>query len=445
MTQRTRILFIGELNSSHYSNWMAMLAPQINEFEVSGINLGFEKGGGFLPPVHEANSTTPLPGTEYLSLAAQPALQHWAPYSVPSYTVLNETSLKNARKALVDFAPHVVHTLGLFPGGIFYLHMLRCMPDMPKPLWLIQARGGPDIALNRDDDLLRALIREMLQRCDYFLADNDLNYQLAQQLGLTANKISPTGFVPGTGGIDYTVFDGVPLPSQKEPLIVWPKGYFFIQSDGMPVVEALRLAMPRMPQAKVVVTAASIEVSFWLKRFLAEYADRLEVHPRVPYAQMTELLRRARVLLAPSLSDGIPNSMYEAMASHTAPIISPIETLTGLFKDREHALFAPNLDPRTIANALVELMSDDTLVDRIATTNKAWLPELAGKESVRRRVIPFYHACAEQAQERREYILDEIRNQLAQTQAELADARRILNLPAIRVQRAAWKLLKFWK
>jgi len=359
--------------------------------------------------------------------------------------VLNEVSLKNARKVLSDFAPHIVHTLGLFPGGIFYLHMLRCMPDMPKPLWLIQARGGPDIALNRDDVLLRTLIREMLQYCDYFLADNDLNYQLAQQLGLTANKISPTGFVPGTGGIDYAAFDGIPLPSQKEPLIVWPKGHFFIQSDGMPVVEALRLAIPRMPQARIVVTAASTEVSFWLKRFIAEYAERLEIHPRVPYAQMTELLRRARVLLAPSLSDGIPNSMYEAMASHTVPIISPIETLPGLFKDREHALFAPNLDPRAIADALVELMSDDVLVDHIATVNRAWLPELAGQESVRRRIVPFYHACAEQAQDRREYILDEILSHLAQTQAELADAQRILNHPVIRAQRAAWKRIKFWK
>ena len=50
-------------------------------------------------------------------------------------------------------------------------------------------------------------------------------------------------------------------------------------------------------------------------------------------------MTRARVMLAPSLVDGTPNSMFEAMASGALPIVSPLETIRdevkrGLVVDR---------------------------------------------------------------------------------------------------------------
>lgn len=43
-----------------------------------------------------------------------------------------------------------------------------------------------------------------------------------------------------------------------------------------------------------------------------------------------------------------------------------------------------------------------------------------------------------------EIALEQTQAALAQTEAELADARRILNQPLIRLQRKAWRLMKFW-
>jgi hypothetical protein len=70
------------------------------------------------------------------------------------------------------------------------------------------------------------------------------NYSLALSMGLKPDKLSTTGPVPGAGGVDPAIFDGVLLPSQKERLILWPKAYNCIQSDGFAVIEGLRLALP---------------------------------------------------------------------------------------------------------------------------------------------------------------------------------------------------------
>jgi len=182
----------------------------------------------------------------------------------------------------------------------------------------------------------------------------------------------------------------VPLPSQKERLILWPKAYNCIQSDGMVVVEALRLALPRIGKFRLIATAATPDVEYWFNDFLSAYGPQVEIHSRLPREELLEIYRSARVLLVPSLSDGVPNSMYEAMASHTVPILSPLDTLLPLFVNNVHTIYASNLDAQAIADALVSAMNDDVLADSIATTNRARLPSLAGRSFVRDRVVGMY-------------------------------------------------------
>lgn len=63
------------------------------------------------------------------------------------------------------------------------------------------------------------------------------------------------------------MFSGVPLPSKKERLILWPKAYNCIQSDGLVVVEALRRALPRIGKFKLLATAAMPDVEYWFREF----------------------------------------------------------------------------------------------------------------------------------------------------------------------------------
>jgi glycosyltransferase involved in cell wall biosynthesis len=202
----------------------------------------------------------------------------------------------------------------------------------------------------------------------------------------------------------------------------------------MAVVEALRLALPHIGEFHLVATAASPDVEYWFNTFLGNYGSRVEIHSRLPHEKFLELYRSARVILAPSLSDGIPNSMYEAMASHTVPILSPIETLLPLFKDKIHTIYAPNLDPPAIADALVLAMNDDALADNIALTNRAWLPILAGRDSVRDRVVEMYRQAVKSKMSQlvldlieTKTILFHTQNQLLNTQNQLLNTQNRLS------------------
>ena len=98
----------------------------------------------------------------------------------------------------------------------------------------------------------------------------------------------------------------------------------------------------------------------------------------------------ARVMLAPALIDGVPNSLYEGMACGSYPIVSPLETIRSVVKNEENVLFARNLYPNEIAGALERAMTDDALVDAASQRNLELVRRIAGRDVIRPRVIEFY-------------------------------------------------------
>lgn len=400
MTRKIKIFFVGELHSSHALSWIDLLQPDAGLFEVRGFHFSpwnppsttwykIIDGSVFKPTEKNRGWLSNIFNTEPQQSPQNDYIHGRGGFGLYYYN--------NLSVEIEEFQPDIIQTFGIFPASVFFMRALPLIHSsnlIKKPKWVVQARGGPDLALNQKNPILFQDIISTLQSCDCFIADNAMNYSIASDLGLASEKLSPTGSVPGSGGIDLEMFREVPLPSKKEPLILWPKAYNCIQSDGLVVVEALRRALPQLGNFKLVATAAIPEVEYWFKEFLGGYGDKVSICERLPRDKIMEIFSLARVLLAPSLSDGVPNSVYEAMASNTVPLVSPLETITPIFKNDVNAIYAPNLDPEAIAIALVKAMHDDNLVDQIAINNKALLPTIAGRELIRQLVVDMYQNLA---------------------------------------------------
>jgi glycosyltransferase involved in cell wall biosynthesis len=99
-------------------------------------------------------------------------------------------------------------------------------------------------------------------------------------------------------------------------------------------------------------------------------------------------------MLAPSLVDGTPNSMFEAMATGAFPILSPLDTIRPLVEDACNVLFARNLYPHEIGDALARAMNDDNLVDDAVAPNLELVRKHADRASIRPRVVGMYESLA---------------------------------------------------
>lgn len=385
---RPKILFIAWPNTPHTHQWINLMkdtAFNVRVFCLESTDAPAEWWPrcyvtAHTAPVHDsANRRTVYPGRESSSL--QEALA----------------------RVIRDWHPDIVHTLGIDPASFLYRDMKCHHPDIDVPAWIVQARGGPDTIFARHSPVQAPILKEIFATCTHYIADNQENYDYAVSAGLDPKKIHEPGMgiVPGPGGLDLDALRArwtLP-PSRRERVIVWPKAYDTHTAKANPVFEAILLAWEKIQPCRIeMLWMDNPQVRMWYHRLFSE-EQRLSciAHERLSHEETLGHIAKARVLLAPSLLDGIPNAMMEAMALGAVPIVSPLETITPVVKSEENVLFARNLYPQEIADALIRAMSDDELVDRMAGANLARVRQLADRRVIRRRALKYYEEVARQA------------------------------------------------
>lgn len=395
-----RVLFIGLAESSHTHSWIDLL-------EGSGLNVrlfAVPSAVGVPPESWKVRTYVSV----YTGVRLDPQTRSWI-YPANRLERVARRGLARAfgrwnvqefparwlAEIIRRWRPHVIHTLGLDPAAYFYLDARRRYGLAGIGKWVAQVRGGPELALERLLPEKVGRIREVFAECDQMVADNRRNYDYALELGLRPEKLSTLGPVPGTGGIDV---DELAQRWQGPPagrrVLLWPKAYECPQGKALPVYEALKLAWAHLPACEIHMLAMTPETRMWFQTLPEEIRRSCRTEERIPRAGVLDLMTRARVLFSPALSDGVPNAMYEAMAAGAFPIVSPIETIQEVVEPERNVLFARNLYPREMADALVRAMTDDALVERAARENLALVRRVADRGAIRERVIEFYGGLA---------------------------------------------------
>ncbi|MDF2773334.1 MAG: glycosyl transferase group 1, partial [Geminicoccaceae bacterium] len=250
-------------------------------------------------------------------------------------------------------------------------------------------------ALTRFDPARAPRVAEVMRGADCVLSDNQINFEIALDMGVRSDQLSPIGTVPGTGGVDVDVLAGYAggAPSARH-LIVWPKAYECPWSKALPVLEALTQHWHRLPPCEIHMLATVPETRMWFYALPDAIRRACVIDDRIPRDDVLSLMGRSRVMLAPSLVDGTPNSMFEAMATGAFPILSPLDTIRPLVEDACNVLFARNLYPHEIGDALARAMNDDNLVDDAVAPNLELVRKHADRASIRPRVVGMYESLA---------------------------------------------------
>ena len=76
---------------------------------------------------------------------------------------------------------------------------------------------------------------------------------------------------------------------------------------------------------------------------------------------MPDVLAAIDIFCLPSLWEGLPIAMLEAMAMHKAIIASDIDGITDLITDKENGFLIPPLNPTELAKA-IELLAPDKVL-----------------------------------------------------------------------------------
>lgn len=313
-----------------------------------------------------------------------------------------EESLFTARAGIIArlnnmitaLQPDIVQVMGLDPFAFLVFDALD-RADL-RPRRVIQVRGGPDLRLTLLSKTLRRRVMACMAQCDALLADHAGNLRLCASLGLPqAAQARCIGPVPGGAGLSEPERSLFNAEQCEPPVILWPKAYVTASVDGFAIAEALRRLNRSSHDFHLrMLFAVQEDFNLWLRGFWSpSLLDRTTLLPRIDSDQALLEIANADILLAPSLMDGIPNVLLEAMTLGTLPVISDLGT--GALELGPWIATADNLDPIAIAGRLEDLLSlSASARKQRAEENRKAILSYVAREGIATRISALYSQLA---------------------------------------------------
>ncbi len=303
-----------------------------------------------------------------------------------------DLTVRYLRRTIKTWQPDIVHSLSIDKAGRLARLALQGIPVENRPRWVVSSYGN-DICLDLFDADKSENVKAILAQCDGFIADCQRDRQLAVSAGLEPAKLALNRAVPGPGGLDL---DGFAHLRQAEPatrrLILVPKAFEREHANRtLVILEAFRiLGQEALKDYDIHFNMCSANVKAYMRQMPDWLQQMVHCHDMLPQDELFTQMAQARVVIAPSLMDGTPNVMLEAMAAGALPILSPIDSIQEWITDGENGLLAHALYPDQVAAAVRRALLDDGLFERAQRLNWEIICQRADRREVRREVLDYY-------------------------------------------------------
>ena len=159
------------------------------------------------------------------------------------------------------------------------------------------------------------------------------------------------------------------------------------------LVEALPAVRARVPGVLLLLAGHRADEAYRarLERRVDELGLGAQVRflGRIEYADMPALYSASDAVVSIPFSDGLPQTLFEALASRTPAVIGRLQAYAEVVQDGREALFT-ELEPAAVADALVRVLTDPELARRLAEAGLARVREVASLERDAERVEGLY-------------------------------------------------------
>lgn len=106
----------------------------------------------------------------------------------------------------------------------------------------------------------------------------------------------------------------------------------------------------------------------WFINLCEEKLKNRYTYIGVVYGNSKEkLLSNSHIFLLPSYYEGLPNSLLEAMSYSNACIVTPVGSIPEVIKDNYNGLFVELKNSEQIKNAIIRLVNEEGLYNKITT------------------------------------------------------------------------------
>jgi glycosyltransferase involved in cell wall biosynthesis len=220
-------------------------------------------------------------------------------------------------KVLLQIRPDLVHSFVLY---IACSPILKVMQRHKSLKWAYSSWGS-DLFYFQNNKKHLEDIKTVLQRVDFLFTDCKRDISIAKQHGFNGNVL---GVFPGGGGFNYNENDGFIKPvSNRSAILI--KGYQGRSGKAIEVIKAMEILAKELKGFSVVVFGADREVEDYILKKGLNKVFKIKILTKnnfLPHKEILELMGKALIYIGNSNSDGMPNTLLEAIAMGAFPIQS---------------------------------------------------------------------------------------------------------------------------
>jgi glycosyltransferase involved in cell wall biosynthesis len=297
--------------------------------------------------------------------------------------------------------PDIVHAMRIpYEGMIASMALKRIAMrtgNIRKYRLLISVWGNDFTLHAKATPIMSHYTHQALQSADGLHTDCQRDQRLAIELGYEATK--PRMVLPGGGGVQMNTFypsemetkgGGIqPMDENRTITIINPRGFrAYVRNDTF--FKTIPLVIERFPNVHFICPGmmGEAQAEKWSREL--GIGEKVELLPAQSRQQMAELFRQSQIMVSITTHDGTPNTLLEAMACGSFPIVGDIESLREWITAGVNGLLVDPSDPKVLAEAILTAISQPELRIQASERNLQLVRERAEYEKVMQEAEEFY-------------------------------------------------------
>jgi glycosyltransferase involved in cell wall biosynthesis len=296
---------------------------------------------------------------------------------------------KALKKTIQKVRPHIIHTMETQHAG----YLMSKAFHAGSYAW-IHSTWGIDLHYYSKITSHRQQIQILLSKISFLITEGKRDITLAVEMGYNGK----TAIIPSVGGaFDFNLLDSLSQhisPSKRKKILL--KGYEGFERSAAMALAALRRIREQLSGFEVIVYSCNESLLPLINEIQKQNEFKISSSRELSHYELLQLTSAARISITNNLSDGVPNTMLEAMAFGTFPIQSDTAITDEWIKDGFNGILTNPRDPNNIAAAIQKALRDDQLVDEAAIYNEALIRKRLDESVIRPEIENIYRTVAEE-------------------------------------------------